>query len=515
MNWKFRPYQKKFIARLNSRLLMDLAVIGCAPTGSGKSKIMAGMAIEWVANDGKTVLIVTESTKIYDQLKEETTVIGINPDTNLEHLEAGHIYLAMCQTLIRRKRLVEQFVEMGLDLLVMNDESHIGTATNLLLHFRDEKLENTSYLIGFTATPDYRAAKHLPILYRSCVQACQVDDLIQDGFLCTYRHIARGKADLDILQIRGGDYSEESNERAFSTSEVYAGLFDDLRNFPFKKAMVFTASIKQAEETYMQLIENGFRACRYHSGNKDYPLPNPDYELAKFTKLNLCNVCVSVSSLTKGFDFPAIDMICILRKTKSLPLYLQMIGRASRPVKLEDLHKYPFLDEPKTRFIVLDYGSHWQTLGLYWDNRDWENSWQEPKQKKKKEEGGGVSTVKACENCDELIAVQCRVCPECGYEYPLITKDLAEGEIIEVTKGYTDLIGKLTSQLNPRELAIYAKIKNKATHAIRIAMHHEIERPGFVRDFGSEMGYKRDWIAANTSEALAKPIRSFADIELK
>lgn len=510
MKWSFRPYQTNFISRIRERLFMDLAVIGCAPTGSGKSKVMAGMAIEWVSNDGKTVLIVTESTKIYDQLKEETTVIGINPESTIEYIEPGHIYLAMCQTLIRRPALIDQFKEMGLDLLIMNDESHIGTATKLLLMF-----EKICYLIGFTATPDYFAAKHLPLIYKSCIQACQVDDLIQEGFLCTYRHIARDKADLDILELRGKDYSEESNEAAFSTSEVYDGLFDDLRSYPFKKAMVFTASIKQCEATYQQLIENGFKACRYHSGNKDYPLKNPDFELAKFTDLGLCNVCVSVSSLTKGFDFPPIDLVCLLRKTKSLPLYLQMIGRASRPVKEEDMNKYPFMTEPKKSFITLDYGGHWKSLGLYWDNRDWETAWQPPPTKRKKEDGGGVATVKACENCDELIKVQVRVCPECGYFYPDIEKELAQGDLIEITKSYTDLIGKLTNELSGSELAVYAKIKQKESYAIRIAMTKEIEIPGYIKEFADGMGFKRDWISATVAEALSKPIRDYAVLELK
>jgi hypothetical protein len=185
-----------------------------------------------------------------------------------------------------------------------------------------------------------------------------------------------------------------------------------------------------------------------------------------------------------------------------------MIGRGSRPVYEDGVCI-------KSSFIVLDYGSHWKTLGLYWDDRDWTTLWQAPKSKKKKEPGDGVSSVKACENCDELIAVQCRVCPSCGYEYPEIKKELEIGEAVEVTKSYTDLIGKKTSDLNPRELAIYAKIKNKKRHAIRIAMYHEFRAPGFVKKFGDEMGLGRDWITATEREARAKAIKEFIDLELK
>lgn len=486
--------------------MRDLAVIGCAPTGSGKSKIMASIALD-ALKKGKTVLIITEAKKIFDQLAEELEVTNINPEAKKVEVTGGKVYLAMAQTLARRKHLIEAFVLFGLDLIVMNDEAHIGTATKVLTNF-----VGINYLIGFTATPDYRAAKHLPLLYKDCIQACQVDELIQEGFLCTYRHVARDKnVDLSILELRNGDYTEESNEKAFSNSEVYDGLFEDLEKYPFKKCMIFTASIKQCEETYAQLIENGFKATRYHS-----ELKNADYELAKYTELNLVNICVSVSSLTKGFDYPPSDMVCLLRRTNSLPLYLQMIGRGSRPIyaAYSVVSTREFVDV-KTKFIVLDYGGHWKSLGLYWDDRDWCELWKAPKEKKKKD-GGGISTVKMCLNCDELITVQSRTCPECGFEYPEIEKELSIGEAIEVTKHYTDLIGKKTSELDPRELSIYAKIKNKQNHAIRISMFQEIRNKGFVKKFGECMGYSRDWVAATTREANVKPtLKLSIDIELK
>lgn len=510
MSFTLRPYQKRFVKNLAREMLELERVIACAPTGSGKSKIMASIATKAVSKNDKVVLVITEAKKIYDQLKEDIPIIDINAGVKDVHIQSGKIYLAMAQTLARRPEMIAEFVALGYDLIVMNDEAHIGTATKVLSQFLDK-----CYLLGFTATPDYRAAKHLPVLYNGCVQACEVDELIQEGFLCTYRHIARDKANLDILEMRGADFSEESQEEAFSSSEVYDGLIEDLAKYPFKKAMVFCASIKSCEETYQLLLENGIRACRYHSGNKDYPLKNPDYELAKFMELNLCNVCVSVATLTKGFDFPPVDLVCLFRKTASLPLYLQMIGRGSRPVIEEHLHKYPFMTEPKKSFIVLDYGSHWKTLGLYWDDRDWSTMWQPPKTKRNKEDGGGVASVKMCESCLELIAVQARVCPACGYEYPEAKKELEIGESIEVTACYTDLIGRLTSDLSPYELSIYARIKNKKSHAIRIAMYHESNSPGFVSQFAKGMGYKSDWISATVADAIAKPVRTFHDIELR
>jgi len=497
-------------------MIENLRVIACAPTGSGKSKMMASIATKAILprRDGhtKSVLIITEAKKIYDQLEQELPIVNIKAGIKDVHVERGVVYLAMAQTLSRRKHIISKFKNLGYDLIVMTDEAHIGTSTKLLLNFVD-----FCYMIGWTATPDWKAAKHLPILYNACVQACDVDDLIQDGFLCTYKHFARDKAELDILEMRGADFSEESQEKAFGTDRVYDGLIEDLSNRDFKKCMVFCASIKSAEQTYQRLIENGFKACRYHSGNEDFPLKNPDYELAKFMELNLCNICVSVASLTKGFDYPPTDLICLLRKTNSLPLYLQMMGRASRPIKYEDLRKWIFtMTEPKISFTVLDYGSHWKTLGYYWDNRDWETMWLPPLNKKKKKEGEGVANVKMCENCDELIPAQSRMCPCCGYEYPIVEKELEQGDLLEVTAHYTDLIGMATSELSPLQLSVYAKMKNKRPHAIRIAMYQELNgQPSFIRQFAGHMGFQRDWIDATEREAKTRVIKSFNDVTLR
>src|SRR5687767_9793976 len=42
-------------------------------------------------------------------------------------------------------------------------------------------------------------------------------------------------------------------------------------------------------------------------------------------------VISSCMVLTEGFDEPSVDCIIVGRPTKSLPLYIQMVGRGARP----------------------------------------------------------------------------------------------------------------------------------------------------------------------------------------
>lgn len=443
---------------------------------------------------GRPVVIITEALKIFDQITKEAG--GIEIANGLRHVEIkpGHLYIAMAQTLSRRPLIVQQLNTIQPPPLIIIDEAHIGQTSKILSKLDED---GAAMVLGFTATPDARVAKHLPDTYTDCVVCCQVDDLIQQGFLCSYRHRARDKAGLDMLELRNGEYTEESQNKAFNRSEVYDGIFEDLDRVKFKKAMVFVASIAHAEEMYERLTEAGFAATRYHS-----KLDNASYELAKFTELDMADICVSVASLTKGFDYPPIDLIILNRATTSLPLYLQMIGRGSRPTP------------EKRHFEVLDYGANWKRHGLYYEDREWDKMWNMVK--RSKGAGKGVAPVVLCPRCESIIPASVKICQYCGCEMPVDEKELEQGELIEVTRHYSQLMGRRISQLNPQELAVYAKIKNKQAFAARVAraMHQDNPSAGIIYEFAAAMGYKPGWADMQLRMIPATKI-DFADITLR
>lgn len=475
VDFKLRPYQTEFVKNLSVALRDYRRVIACAPTGSGKSKMFIEVARKACAN-GRAVVIISETSKIFDQIINEAGGQEIANGVKHVSIRGGKLYIAMAQTLTRRPLILEQLASLEFPPLIIVDEAHIGTPSNIIRRLIEV---SNPYILGFTATPDGRVAKHLSELYNTCVVCCQVDELISQGFLCSYRHHARDKAGLDILEMRNGEYTEQSQQAAFGTSAVYDGVFEDLRKVPYSKCMIFVASIKQAREMNAKLQSAGFASIEYHS-----QLENSSYELAKFTELNLANICVSVASLTKGFDYPAVDLVILNRATTSLPLYLQMIGRGSRPVWQDGR-------ATKNHFTVLDYGGNWERHGLYFEDREWDKMWEITKRSKK---GEGVAPVTLCPQCESIIPSSVRICSFCGHERPLTEKELEEGELVEVTRHYTDLVGRRVSTLSPGELAIYAKMKKKQSFAARVARAQEQEKPGFLAAFTAAMGYKPSWV---------------------
>lgn len=424
----------------------------------------------------KTILIISESTKIYSQISKE---IGnsINIESSVKSLQVkpGFIHVAMAQTLSKRPFIVSQFQNLGKDLIIIADEAHIGTTSKLLKQFFG------SFIIGFTATPDFRFAKHLPQIYNDIVVGEQPQGLVEMGFLSPYHHYERKTVDLTGLKKSStGDYTEQSQELAFEKTKVYEGIWDDIKKFPYKKCMVFTASINHAEDVAQKFRANGFNVACCHSKN-----PQSNYELFKFqTRDSGTDICISVASLTKGFDEPSVDLIILLRATLSLPLYLQMIGRGSRLSEFTG----------KTKFNVLDYGGNCTRHGLWNYEIDWEQRWKG----KPKKKGDGIAPVKECPSCGYMMHPNIMICPDCGFVFKKKEVSTEETELVEMNQKYNTLRGRKISSLSPEELVAYAKITNKKKYAIRVAKSkNDFD---FLESFAARMGYKQGFAYAQVTD---------------
>jgi len=446
-------------------------VIIQAPTGAGKSHII-NKTVQRIMAVGKTPLVLSDSLKIHEQLVKECNGWPIISSIKMLHILPGQCYVAMTQTINRREPIVEQFAELGEQTVVIVDECHRNTMTPVVEAIKPK------WLLGFSATPHYRWAKHLPRLYKHLIHGPQIKELQADGFLVHYQHLLRTGADLSKLETKNGEFTERSQDVAFGGRRMYDGLFEDLPRFKKRKTVIYVASIELCEQVYRECLVNGYNATRYHSA-----LVNGAEELKKFTEGD-CDVCVSVSSLTLGWDFPMIDLVVLWRATTSLPLYLQICGRGSRP--------WENALEKKNSFTVLDYGANFNRFGAWNMDRDWSELWKP--EKRKISTYAGVAGSKECPVCHYLMNVSTRVCPNCGYMYTQEEMKLVQGMLVEVENSLKNIEQRNVSTFSPHELADYAKLKDKKTHAIRIAKRMEQETPGFLSQFALEMNYKKAWV---------------------
>ena len=175
--------------------------------------------------------------------------------------------------------------------------------------------------------------------------------------------------------------------------------------------------MKHAKEVAQQFTDAGYRAgCVDGTLKKE----ERDAMLAGLGNGSL-HVVTSCDIISEGTDIPAIGCAILLRKTASLSLYLQQVGRALR------------VCEGKEHAIILDHVGNSLVHGLPTD--EWEWSLLGEKQRKRKA-GSELIKVKQCPKCYAVFAPTPNgACPQCSHiPKPKGRKIInAAGELVEVT----------------------------------------------------------------------------------
>jgi DNA repair protein RadD len=213
-----------------------------------------------------------------------------------------------------------------------------------------------------------------------------------------------------------------------------------------KHWLVFAAGIQHAEHITSILVENGISAVCVHSKSTDAERD----EAVRAFKAGEVRALVNNGVFTTGFDFPGIDLIAVLRHTTSPGLWVQMLGRGTRPVlptrNGSNWHLWPHGAVASGRYdlstregrllcisegsfpncLVLDFAKNTARLGPINDVR-------KPNPRKKKGDKPGDPPAKVCETCLTYNHASARVCCECGAEFHFrinLKATAAEDELI-------------------------------------------------------------------------------------
>jgi superfamily II DNA or RNA helicase len=133
-------------------------------------------------------------------------------------------------------------------------------------------------------------------------------------------------------------------------------------------------NVSHSLRTVRQYIERNIPAAHLDATTPDFIRKEiiADFKQGKYKVI--CNVGI----ITEGFDFPNLDFVQLARPTKSLSMYLQMVGRVTRPCISVDkwaekeLRKYYIKQSSKPYGIVLDNAGCWLDHNLPEMDHDWE-----------------------------------------------------------------------------------------------------------------------------------------------
>jgi DNA repair protein RadD len=400
-----RPYQKAAIAAIYE--YYEKKSGNCCiviPTAGGKSLVMAAF-IEGVlkAWPDQRILIVTHVRELIAQNHAE--MIGLWPEAPAGIYSAGlgkreaqaRVLFAGIQSIHRRVR------EIGHTDLVLIDEAHLipGNSSTMYRRFLDalSAINPALKVIGLTATPFRTDSGMLhegkSALFTDIAFEAPVRELIDQGYLSPLVS-KQPTTQLDVSKVgtRAGDFIARDLAVAVDQDAITRAAVAEIIDYgkDRKSWLAFCSGVDHARHVAEEFRRRGI-TCRTIFG--DTPKDERDAIIAAFKRGEI-RALASMGVLTTGFNAPGVDLIALLRPTKSAGLYVQMVGRGTR------------LAPNKENCLVLDFAGNVRRHGPIDLVRP----------KRSGEGGGGEAPTKVCPTCDSIIALSAIECPDCGYEFP-------------------------------------------------------------------------------------------------
>lgn len=315
--------------------------------------------------------------------------------------------------------------------LVLIDECHLISPEKKTMYFKflDALKKKNPYLkyVGFTATAFRNKQGKLTegegsLFDDVCFDLCNLECfnwLVDNGYLC--RLIPkRTQTTLDISNVGtvGGEFNQNQLQEAVDVDAITRAALQETINSASERKhwLVFGSGVRHVVNITRILNEMGIKATCVHSKMKEEERDRniSDYVSGKYQAM------VNNGILTTGFDFPAIDLIVMLRPTKSPGLWVQMLGRGTRPMYLPgyDLETpegrlQAIMLSQKPNCLVLDFAGNTRQCGPINDPII-------PKAKGKG--GGGEAPIRECPMCGMLNHISKTECECCGYKFPRETK---------------------------------------------------------------------------------------------
>jgi len=423
----------------------DIHPIVVAPTGSGKTAIICH-TIERVmdSNPFSKVLVLchigTVLKQDYKAIVEnfEGIPIGLY-GSGLGSKTIRKITVAQINSVYKRADLFANF-----DIVII-DEAHAVT-------IEDEKISAEEYgmyrrflsgikanYVGLTATHFRMGHGHIHIgegalfnhMAYDLSEMSKYNRLVDEGFLSQmFPKDTSFKMNTEKLKTIGGDYSSKDMSNKLDRENLTKAAVMETIHFGKnrKKWLCFAIDIQHCENVAKMFNDNGISAIAVHSKSKEN-LDDviEDYRNGKY------KVLVSVEKLTTGFDVPEIDLIIIMRPTKSQRIHIQILGRGGRVVfapgydintiegRLEAIE-----NSVKPNCLVLDFAGNIERLGPINDVRI--------RQKDKKEKDDQGPITKVCPECGIRNHGAAKHCMNCDYEFEFkekLTLVASKAEIIK------------------------------------------------------------------------------------
>jgi superfamily II DNA or RNA helicase len=353
-------------------------VLFVLPTGGGKTICFAYIT-QHAAAMGNRVVVLAHRAEIADQISIALAAMSVAHG----RVQPSHpmtddlVQVGMVQTVARR------LVAISEPTLLVIDEAHhavAGTWAAIAAAWPNVKV------LGVTATPERLDGVGLRDAFDEMVNGPDVRELIDAGFLASFRYLAPDTA-IDLSQVRriGGDFNAADLEKALNRDGITVDVVEHyLTHLAGRTAIAFCVTVAHAEHVATRFRDNGIPAASI-----DGTMSAEDRrDLVNRLRTGDIRVLTSCELVSEGFDAPAVGGAILLRPTQSFALYRQQVGRCLRP------------KADGAAAVIIDHvGNVWRH-GLPDDPHEWSLD----SQRRKVTERAAASTCRKCRACGEVFS---------------------------------------------------------------------------------------------------------------
>lgn len=331
-----REYQTRCVDSVVQAMESHNSILCSLFTGAGKTVVFAEIANRFPA--AKVLLIVPmrelawQGISVMERWTDERVGLEMaSMRANTEMWWGGNrISVASRQTLLSGSpKRYEKF--LGCDIVIV-DEAHTQFSDAMLEMLRAFQASGAK-VIGMTATPFRMDGKPLTGFYEHVAFDYQLRAGISDGWCVPPRAklVRCEQIDLKNVSISQGDFSAADLDTVMSLSKVLHQMCLVTQRERVGSTIVFLPGVASAKSFAEMASSQYGLSCGFVCGSTAIQSEEErqrvinDFRQGKIDILSNCQIA------TMGFDAPIARTVILGRPTKSRSLWLQIVGRVTRP----------------------------------------------------------------------------------------------------------------------------------------------------------------------------------------
>lgn len=389
------------------------------PTGTGKAFSIAYFMQNALRSfPNQRFLNVTHVKELVDQNYKE--LIGIWPEAPAGVYSAG----------LKRKDTRQSIIFCGIasihknihafgrvDILIV-DECHLISPRDTSMYMKViaelKKINPYLRVMGFTATPWREGQGHLTegggIFSDMIIDLTDMDSFnrfVREGYLVPpVSKPTKTILNVDGVKLVGGDFNEKQLQLAVNKDKItFAALQETLQYAQDRRSwIVFASGLEHCEKIREMLTYLGVSCRVVHSKMSD---GERDENIRAWKNYEFTAI-INMGILTTGVNHPGLDLIVMLRPTMSSKLWVQMLGRGTRPFFVKEGFDLTTIlgrlasiaASSKQNCLVMDFAGNIKRCGPIND----------PIIPKKKGASKGEAPIKICDACGMYNHISARYC---------------------------------------------------------------------------------------------------------